>query len=155
MKIKLISKNTNDTKSIASKLAPFLFEGSVVALAGDLGAGKTTFTSGIAQGLGISEHVISPTFNLLREYRHGRIPLFHIDAYRLEDGNADIGLEEYIDDGGISVVEWPQFIAVFIPANALKITIKIISNNKRTLEFETSEERYYPFFEIIKKVALC
>ncbi len=146
-----ISKNPDVTTAIGSRLASFLIPGAVIALSGDLGAGKTTLTGGIAQGLGVKEHVISPTFNILREYRSGRMPLFHIDAYRLEDGNADIGLEEYIDDGGVSVVEWPQFVASFIPSGALSISIHDEGPHTRRLVMKTANEHYRPYFDALEE----
>jgi tRNA threonylcarbamoyladenosine biosynthesis protein TsaE len=145
-----ISKHPSITTEIGSRLAVFLAPGAVVALSGDLGAGKTTLTGGLAQGLGVKEHVISPTFNILREYRSGIMPLFHIDAYRLEDGNADIGLEEFIDDGGVSVIEWPQFLSSFIPEGALRIAIYDDGPQTRRLVMTTSNEAYRPFFDVLE-----
>ena len=152
MKTTYISTSQKQTYDIGAKLAPFVYSGAVIALSGDLGAGKTTFTSGLAHGLDIKEHVISPTFNIMREYRKGRLPLFHIDAYRLEDGNADIGLEEYVDDGGVSVIEWPQFVPDLIPSHTLFITITDIGPSSRKLEFETTDERFSQYFALLERI---
>ena len=93
MEIVYLSKKLEDTEKLAKVISKNLFAGSVLSLDGDLGAGKTTFTKSLAEGLDIKEKVSSPTFNILKCYFEGRLPLYHIDAYRLEDGmNADIGL---------------------------------------------------------------
>lgn len=100
------------TMAIGAKLGQLVQPGDLILLDGDLGAGKTTFTKGLAKSLGIPNNVKSPTFTLIREYRQGRLPLYHMDVYRLEDGGAeDLGLDEYFDGDGVSVVEWSQFIA--------------------------------------------
>lgn len=153
MKHTFISTSQRQTYELGARLAPFVYAGAVIALSGDLGAGKTTFTGGLAHGLAIKEHVISPTFNIMREYRKGRLPLFHIDAYRLEDGNADIGLEEFVDDGGVSVIEWPQYVKQLIPPHALHITIRDIGPNSRKLEFETTDERYSQYVAMLERMA--
>ncbi|MFA5235321.1 MAG: tRNA (adenosine(37)-N6)-threonylcarbamoyltransferase complex ATPase subunit type 1 TsaE [Bacilli bacterium] len=145
-----ISKKPALTTAIGTRLAAFLVPGAVIALSGDLGAGKTTLTGGIAQGLGVKEHVISPTFNILKEYRSGIMPLFHIDAYRLEDGNADIGLEEFIDDGGVSVIEWPEYVASFIPGGALRISIYDDGPETRRLVMTTDNDAYHPYFDALE-----
>ena len=95
-KIEIVTKNSQETKDLAAKLAKYLFEGSLITLSGQLGAGKTTFTQGLAKGLNIKKNVTSPTFNLLKIY-NGDLPLYHIDAYRLEGINQDLGFDEYID----------------------------------------------------------
>jgi len=146
MKKTLISHNPEETFEIGRSLAPLVWAGSVITLAGDLGAGKTTLTSGVAAGIGVTEHVISPTFNIMRMYMHGRLPLFHIDAYRLEDGNADIGLEEFVDDGGVALIEWPQYVRGLIPANALAIRLTNVGPTTRLIECETDDVRWQPFF---------
>lgn len=97
--------NREATMAVGKKMAPFLQAGDVIVLNGDLGAGKTTFTKGLAAGLGISDVIKSPTFTIIREYQSGRLPLYHMDIYRLENGGAeDLGLEEYFDGDGISVL---------------------------------------------------
>ena len=92
----LTLNNSNETIALGERMAAYLRPGDVVVLNGDLGAGKTTFTKGIAKGLGIKEIIKSPTFTIIHEYQDGRIPLYHMDAYRLENGGAeDLGLDEY------------------------------------------------------------
>lgn len=151
LQLTLTSLSPHTTRAIAGTLGSFLDQGDVIALSGDLGAGKTTLTGGLASALGIKEHVISPTFNIMREYHSGRLPLFHIDAYRLEDGNADIGLEEFIDDGGVSVIEWPQYIFEFIPESALFINIFILNGDARRIEFNSDNKRFIDLFALLKE----
>ena len=153
MKKVLITNSPEETFTLGQRLAPWLFKGCVIALSGDLGAGKTTLTAGVAAGLNVSEHVISPTFNIMRIYMHGRLPLFHIDAYRLEDGNADIGLEEFIDDGGVSIIEWPQYVSEFVPANSLNISLRSIGATKRELALETNEPRFEAWLASLSEVS--
>lgn len=113
------------TQNLGAQIAPGLTAGDVLVLNGDLGAGKTTFTKGLAKGLGIDAIIKSPTFTIIREYAGGRLPLYHMDVYRLEHGGAgDLGLDEYFDGQGVSVVEWAQFVADELPSNYLAITFQ-------------------------------
>lgn len=137
--------NAEQTQALAQKLASYLKPQDLILLDGDLGAGKTTFTKGLAKGLGIKKNVKSPTFTLIREYHEGRLPLYHMDVYRLEDtGGADLGLEEYFDGEGVSVVEWSQFVADELPAQYLvvKLLKDETDDDKRTLVFEPHGAHY-------------
>lgn len=126
-----------ETIEFGQQLASVLPNGSVVVLKGDLGVGKTTLVRGIAKGLNIKEIVQSPTFNIMKVYFKGDRPLIHIDAYRLSDYNVDIGLDEYIGyESGITIIEWPQFIADLIPENKITITIDRLSDNERKITIE-------------------
>lgn len=117
--------NATQTEAVGEQLAPLLQAGDVILLEGDLGAGKTTFTRGLARTLGISRAIKSPTFTIIREYRDGRLPLFHMDLYRLENSSADdLGLEEYFEGNGVSIIEWPEFGADVLPKDNLTIAIK-------------------------------
>ena len=115
-----------ETRDFGLELAAYLRPGDVLALEGDLGTGKTTLTQYIAEGLGIAEHISSPTFNIVKEHRSGRIPLFHFDAYRLGSGDEllDIGAEDYFYGDGISVVEWSDIVEDVLPEEALLIRIQ-------------------------------
>lgn len=105
-------------------VAPRLQAGDVLLLDGDLGAGKTSLTKGLAAGLGIAGPIKSPTFTIVREYTDGRLPLYHMDIYRLENGGAeDLGLEEYFEGDGVSVVEWPEFLGLSMPEDYLLIQL--------------------------------
>ncbi|MBE7013219.1 MAG: tRNA (adenosine(37)-N6)-threonylcarbamoyltransferase complex ATPase subunit type 1 TsaE [Ruminococcaceae bacterium] len=101
----------NDTFEFGKEFSKTLTKGDVVILNGDLGAGKTAFTAGVAAGLGITDYVSSPTFTIVNEYRNGKTPVFHFDLYRLtgEDDLYDIGVEEYLSNDGICIFEWPEF----------------------------------------------
>ncbi len=106
----IVTASVEQTEQAGTQLARRLSPGDVVALTGDLGAGKTAFVRGLAAGLGVSQPVTSPTFTIVNEYEGGRCPLFHFDLYRLEDGDAlfDIGWEDYLSRGGICAVEWSE-----------------------------------------------
>ena len=107
-----LSRSVEQTQQLGSRLADGLTGGAVVAFTGDLGAGKTAFTQGIARGLGIGERVTSPTFTIVNEYEGGRLPLFHFDMYRLSSSEElfDIGWEDYLARGGVCVVEWSEIV---------------------------------------------
>ena len=123
--MKYSTANYQETVDFGRKIGRLLKAGDVILLDGDLGAGKTTVTKGLAQGLDIKRPVKSPTFTLIREYRQGRLPLFHMDLYRLEHSSADdLGLEEYFDSAGVCVVEWSQFGEDVLPADRLVIDIQ-------------------------------
>lgn len=139
------AKNEEETKEIAKSLADFLKEGSVLLLEGNLGAGKTTFTKGIAEGLGIKEVIKSPTYTLIREYQSGRLPLYHMDVYRLEEvGGDELGLEEYFQGEGVSIVEWATFIPEDLPKEFLKIKLVPMGKDfsERDLVFEPVGAQY-------------
>lgn len=142
MKITLKTNSKAETVALGVKIAKYLVPNSVVTLAGDLGAGKTTLVSGIAKGLGISEQVTSPTFNIMKCYFHKPISLYHIDAYRLDGVNKDIGLEEFIDGDGVCVVEWPNYISEMLPLNALEIVIHNLGDDIRELSFSSTDKRF-------------
>lgn len=132
-----ITHNQDETREVGHKLAALLPNGSVVLLKGDLGAGKTTLVRGVAEALGITEKITSPTFNIMKLYLKGSKPLVHIDAYRLEDHNVDIGLDEFIGiDRGLTFIEWPDYIKNLIPDNAIIINIKNIGNDDREISIE-------------------
>lgn len=150
--IKLISNSKLDTINLASYIAKFLSKGSLILLTGDLGAGKTTFTQGIAKGLGISENVISPTFNILKCYFHDPINLYHIDAYRLKDQDHNIGLEEFIEGDGVCVIEWPIYIKELIQLNTyLKVNLELISGDKRKITISSNSLSNKNLFEELNK----
>ncbi len=123
------------------KIANALPNGTVIALVGDLGAGKTTLVRGVARGLNINEVVQSPTFNIMKLYLKGSRPLIHIDAYRLADINTDIGLDEYIGyETGLTMIEWPHFIENLLPEDTLWINIKSTGENSRHIEVYSSND---------------
>lgn len=114
-----------ETLKIAERFGREAERSAVFALVGDLGVGKTVFTKGLAKGLGITETVVSPTFTILREYRSGRLPLYHFDTYRIEEPEEmnEIGYREYFYGDGVCLVEWADVIPELIPETAVRITI--------------------------------
>lgn len=121
----VITKSPEQTELLGKKLAAFLRPGDVIAYYGDLGAGKTAFTRGLAAGLGIREAVTSPTYTIVNEYLSGRMPLFHFDMYRLSSSEElfDIGWEDYLARGGVCAVEWSENVANAL-TDAISITIE-------------------------------
>ena len=107
--VEWISQNEEETARFAHELAQKLSSGDVLALEGDLGAGKTAFTKGLAKGLGVTRMVNSPTFTIIKEYM-GRLPLYHMDVYRVSESEEDLGFDEYFDGDGVTVVEWAHLI---------------------------------------------
>ncbi|MCM3733806.1 tRNA (adenosine(37)-N6)-threonylcarbamoyltransferase complex ATPase subunit type 1 TsaE [Fictibacillus nanhaiensis] len=135
------TKSAEETMTFAEKLGTVLEAGDVLTLAGDLGAGKTTFTKGLAKGLGITRTVNSPTFTIIKEY-HGRMPLYHMDVYRLEDSDEDLGFEEYFSSDGVCVVEWATFIKDYLPEERLELVISHIGEDEREIQVTPLGERY-------------
>jgi len=131
----IITKSETETIEEGRKLAENLKAGSVVALYGDLGAGKTAFTRGVAAGLGIDDSVSSPTFTIVNEYL-GSIPLFHFDMYRLNNENElfDIGWDDYLERGGICVVEWSERVPGAFPPDTVVVKLKYLDDNSREIE---------------------
>lgn len=120
------SNSVAETEELGAQLAARLRPGDVVAYTGDLGAGKTAFTRGIARGLGIPERVTSPTFTIVNEYEGGRLPLFHFDLYRLGDPEElfDIGWEDYLARGGVCAVEWSENVADALERDTVRVDIR-------------------------------
>lgn len=119
-------KNEHDTEEFGMKLASSLEPGDIVALIGNLGTGKTTLTKYIAKGLGVTENIDSPTFNIVKEHKSGIIPLFHFDVYRLSSGDEllDIGADEYFYSDGVCIIEWADIVADVVPEKAKVILIE-------------------------------
>lgn len=121
-----ITNSPEETEELGRRLAAVLTPGSVVAYTGDLGAGKTSFTRGLARGLGIEGGVTSPTFTIVNEYEGGRMPLFHFDMYRLggEEELFDIGWDDYLARGGVCAVEWSENVAGALEGDAVRVDIR-------------------------------
>lgn len=133
--MKMISRCEKDTFALAADVAKTLRAGDVILLHGELGAGKTTFTKGLAKALGIEETVTSPTFNYVKEYQGGRLPLFHYDMYRVSDADEvyELGLEEYFYRGGVVVVEWNKFDGIERP---IEVSIRSLGGDVREIEID-------------------
>jgi tRNA threonylcarbamoyladenosine biosynthesis protein TsaE len=140
MKIKFHTISSAQTSKLAQIFAENIKNKTIILLRGNLGSGKTTFAQGFAQGLGIKEIVNSPTFNIVKVYNYGKSFLYHIDAYRLENNQKDIGLNEYINSGGHVLIEWPEFVSKHIPKNNISIEIINEGDEKRTINVEANGE---------------
>jgi tRNA threonylcarbamoyladenosine biosynthesis protein TsaE len=146
-----VTQSPEETMNIAMQLAMRLQPQDVIALEGDLGAGKTTFTKGLAKGLGIERNVNSPTFTIIKEYR-GRLPLYHMDVYRLEETEEDLGFDEYFFGDGVTVVEWAHLIQSYLPKQLLKVRIHHEGEQQRKIIFQPIGERYEQLCkEIVEK----
>jgi tRNA threonylcarbamoyladenosine biosynthesis protein TsaE len=148
--LELISQSPEDTRKIGAIIGELAQPGDILLLEGKLGAGKTCLTQGIAIGLGIDDYVLSPTFVIMREL-YGRLPLYHIDLYRLDDieESMDLGLDDYFYDDGLSVVEWAEKAISIMPRRHLLIRIDYINDTERRLLLEPSGERY---LELAQKI---
>ena len=140
--------NLEETIALGNRLGLLLQPNMLLTLSGDLGAGKTTFTKGIGQGLGITKVINSPTFTILKQYQ-GRLNLSHFDAYRLEGQDDDLGFEEIFDSDDFCVVEWANFIEDILPVDRLTIEIKKIDENIREFVFKTNSEKYAQVVEAL------
>lgn len=131
-----ITRSTDETLAIASQVGELLRPGDLVVLAGDLGAGKTTFARGIARGLDVTDPVVSPTFTIVREYA-GRVPFVHIDVYRLDNLQElyDLGLDELLRDDAVTVVEWGDVVSRLLPRERLEVKIELgASDDERVVD---------------------
>ena len=137
---KIISKSEEETIALAQNIESEKFPNMVICLNGDLGSGKTLFTKGFAHGLGIDE-ITSPTFTIIKEYQ-GELMLYHMDVYRLEDSNENIGIEEYFDRGGVTIIEWSDMIKNILPEERLEIKFVITGDNTRKIILTPYGEKY-------------
>lgn len=129
---KITSRSIKDTIELAQNLESEKFPNMVICLEGDLGSGKTVFTKGFASSLGIDEVVTSPTFNIIKEYTSGEMDLYHMDVYRLNDVNEDIGIEDYFNKDGVTIIEWSDMIKDILPEERLEIRFKIVDDMEDT-----------------------
>lgn len=141
--------------NLGKKIGATAKGGDLLLLAGDLGAGKTTLTKGIARALGIRRPVKSPTFTIVREYREGKMPLFHMDMYRLENGDlSSIDLPGYFAENGLIVMEWPQYVKDQLPANFLELTLRRVDDSwdstKRTVAVKAVGARAKQWWQDVK-----
>lgn len=152
--VDFVSHSVAQTQKCGSQLARQLVPGTVILLEGDLGAGKTTFTKGLAQGLGVEGYVNSPTFTLVNEYE-GRLPVYHLDCYRLENGREalDFGIEEYLYGDGVTVIEWPERIKDIWPESYIQVTLSYLNETKRSLRLEPVGPAYTGLMQEFKKSA--
>jgi len=149
MNDRITTRNEQETIRIAENFESEKFPNMIICLEGDLGSGKTIFAKGFAGALGIDETITSPTFNIIKEYPNGELPLYHMDVYRL-DGKVDsLGLEEYYNKGGVVIIEWADTIKDYLPEERLDIRIKIIDEDTRLLIFTPRGRKYEEICEAV------
>ena len=144
----IIIDNRDQTIALGKQIGKLLQPHMLMTLNGDLGAGKTTFTKGIGEGLGIKRIINSPTFTILKQYQ-GHLQLSHFDAYRLEGQSEDLGFEEILDSEDVCVVEWPEFLEDILPQERLAFTIKRIDDSKREFILNPIGKKYE---ELVKEI---
>jgi len=146
--LKLVSGSPEQTQRLGKRLGERAEPGDVFLLTGNLGSGKTCLTQGIAWGLGVKEYAFSPSFVIIREY-HGRLPLYHIDFYRLErvEEIVDLGLDEYLYGQGVCVVEWAEKGMAVLPQEHLLINLDYLSETARSISLEPKGRRYADFLK--------
>jgi len=149
MDFKYISKDVNDTLTIAENIESEKFPNMVICLYGELGCGKTVFVKGFASALGIEDNITSPTFNIIKEYQNGELPLYHMDVYRLDEVSQDIGIKDYFNKGGVTIIEWADLISDKLPEERLDINFKIIDENTRVLVFNPHGKEYEELCESV------
>lgn len=142
MEYKYTSRSVDDTLRLAENLESEKFPNMVICLEGELGSGKTVFTKGFAMALGIDDTITSPTFTIIKEYLNGELPLYHMDVYRLENNEDEIGITDYFNKGGVTIIEWADIIEDKLPKERLVIKFKVIDENTRILLFEANGEKY-------------
>ena len=140
--MKFMTHSPEETEKIGAALAEKMEPGAVIAYRGDLGAGKTAFTRGLARGLGYAEPVTSPTYTIVNEYLGGRLPLFHFDMYRLPSAEDlwDIGWEDYLERGGVCAVEWSENVAEALEG-AITVSIEKLDDTTRRITIEAEGKR--------------
>ena len=148
MEYKITSYNELDTIELAQNIESEKFPNMIICLEGELGSGKTVFTKGFANALGIKESITSPTFTIIKEYE-GELPLYHMDVYRLNGNTEGIGIEEYYNKNGIVVIEWSDTIKNTLPEERLVIKFKIVGENKRVLIITPYGKKYEELCEAV------
>ena len=149
MEFKVTSRDERETIQIAQNLESEKFENMIICLEGDLGSGKTVFTKGFAQALGIEENITSPTFTIVKEYYSGEMPLFHMDVYRL-DGKVDgVGIEDYYNKNGVVIIEWADTIEDYLPEERLDIRFKVTGEDTRVFIITPHGRRYEEICEAV------
>ena len=151
MDYKLTTYSEQETIELAQNIESEKFPNMVICLRGELGSGKTVFTKGFAHALQVQEEVTSPTFNIIKEYLSGEMPLFHMDVYRLEGSVEELGIEEYFTKKGITIIEWADMIEDYLPDKRLDIKIKssVEDEDKRIITITPHGKKYEDLCEAI------
>lgn len=147
---KFTSHSEEDTMELAQNIESEKFPNMVICLRGELGSGKTVFVKGFASSLGIEENITSPTFTLVKEYQNGEMPLYHMDVYRLEDGDdGTIGLTDYFSKEGVTIIEWSDIIADSLPEERLELKFKVIDEETRVITLKPYGQKYEDLLEAV------
>ncbi|ANK36820.1 tRNA (adenosine(37)-N6)-threonylcarbamoyltransferase complex ATPase subunit type 1 TsaE [Staphylococcus equorum] len=144
-------KDLDGMAVFATTLAKYLSAGDLVLLNGDLGAGKTTLSQFIGKALGVKRNINSPTFNIIKSYQGSNLRLHHMDCYRLEDSEEDLGFNEYFEDEAVILIEWSQFISEFLPPSSLSINITTLNESERNIELEAQGVHYAKIKEEVER----
>lgn len=142
MDYKITSRSIEDTMELAENIESEKFPGMIICLDGELGSGKTLFVKGFAKSLGIEDNITSPTFNIVKEYQSGEMPLYHMDVYRLEDGDESIGFDDYFKSEGICIIEWAELIEDSLPEERLDIKFRVIDEDTRIIKLTPHGQKY-------------
>jgi len=148
MEYKITTKNEFETIELAQNFESEKFPNMIICLNGELGSGKTVFTKGIANALGIKETITSPTFNIIKEY-DGELPLYHMDVYRLDGNIEGVGIEDYFSKDGVVVIEWADMIKDYLPQERLDIFFRVVDEDKRSLTLQPHGKKYEELCEAV------
>ena len=143
-------KSPEEMIELGEKIGKYLEKNMVILMEGDLGAGKTTMTKGIAKALGINRVVNSPTFTIMKIYENGKMPLYHMDVYRLDNQSGDEYLEEYFENGGVTIIEWAHQISDILPQSYLLINIDYLNNGNRLVTLSAPGEAYDKLLDSVR-----
>jgi len=146
---KIAIRDEKELIELAQNIESEKFENMIICLDGELGSGKTVFTKGIANALGIEESITSPTFTIIKEYQSGEMPLYHMDVYRLEGDIKELGIEDYYDKGGVTIIEWADMIKDYLPEERLDIKIKVLDEDTRVFIFKAYGRQYEEICEAV------
>ena len=149
MDYKYVANDETETIELAQNLESEHFPGMVICLNGELGSGKTVFTKAFASALGIEDDVTSPTFNIIKEYPNGELPLYHMDVYRLDGNVNELGLDEYFDGNGVTIIEWADMIEDHLPSERLDINIRVTGEDTRVFVLKPHGKVYEDICEAI------
>ena len=142
MDFKVTTYSEEETIELAQNIEAEKFPGMVICLNGELGSGKTVFVKGFASSLGIQENITSPTFNIVKEYENGEMPLYHMDVYRLEETDETIGFQDYFNSNGVTIIEWSDIIEDKLPEERLDIKFKVVNEETRVITLEPHGQKY-------------
>ena len=142
MNYKYTSRCDEDTMELDQNIEAEKFPGMVICLNGELGSGKTVFVKGFASSLGIQDNITSPTFNIVKEYENGELPLYHMDVYRLEETDETIGFNDYFNGNGVTIIEWADIIEDKLPEERLDIIFKVVNEDTRVLTLIPHGQQY-------------